>query len=222
MGVATQGLDGLPSVSYDFSQSHVGDRGVVCVLHAIAMDPRCSALSLRSCGLRSSSGGCIAAFAELHPRIAFLDLSHNCFSFESGELLLEALNRRSRRNTSEVPTGLPSAPPHQPDSPRHLGQKLPRVVVDVGGTALAWDRGGFTVGPPSGNMWAGLSDSRARFAPSEYEKLRGRLDESCKFGYDRYDRSPSPMPELQVPWRACGDAQNNMASFLPQLAPVPS
>merc|ERR1712151_63701 len=100
---------------------------------------------------------------------------------------------RSRRNTSEAAEGV-----FNPTS----GQKFPRIHVDVGGTALAWD-------------------SRARFAPSEYEKLRGRLDESCKFGYDRYDRSPSPMPELQVPWRACGDAQNNMGSFLPQLAPVP-
>merc|ERR1712183_375037 len=140
--------------------AHMGDRGVVCVLHALATDERCAAVSLRACGLRSSSALAIATFAELHPRLCYMDLSHNSFSFEAGEAFLEALTRRSRGNSKDVDAedGAHTLPP---------AKKPPRVILDIGGTALAWDRGGFTVGPPSGNMWAGLNDSRARFAPSE-------------------------------------------------------
>lgn len=180
---------------------------VVCALHALATDDRCTSVSLRACGLRSSSAGTIAAFAELHPRVCFLDLSQNSFSFEAGEVLLEALTRRSR-GSSETSSGVQTSP---------SWKKLPKVIVDVGGTALAWDRGGFTVGPPSGNMWAGLNDSRARFAPSEYEKLRGRLDDCCKI---QYDRPSSPRPDLQVPWRTASDAQNKAGPLLPQIASV--
>merc|ERR1711957_550662 len=125
----------------------------------------------------------------------------NSFSFEAGEVFLEALQKRSRGNSN----GVDGSPP---------AKKPPRVMVDIGGTALAWDRGGFTVGPPSGNMWAGLNDSRARFAPSEYEKLRGELDESCKIQY-------SPRGNSNVPWKpfgpqiGAGGAQQKAGSFLP-------
>merc|ERR1712008_588858 len=51
-----------------------------------------------------------------------------------------------------------------------------------GSTGLAWGHGGLTVAPPAGNLWA-WGDSRARFAPSGYEALRTRLEETNRITY---------------------------------------
>merc|ERR1711862_416262 len=48
------------------------------------------------------------------------------------------------------------------------------------GTWFDWDRtdGHRTIGPPCGNIWVGLKDSRAKLAPSNWVKLRDDLEKT--------------------------------------------
>mmetsp|Transcript_133017 Transcript_133017/g.284330 ORF Transcript_133017/g.284330 Transcript_133017/m.284330 type:complete len:785 (+) Transcript_133017:73-2427(+) len=193
------GQDGEAAVTYDFGDAYLGDRGVVSALHAIAWDTSCRTLSLRACGLRHLSAPAVAAFLELHPKLSHVDLSQNSFSFEAGELIVDALTRRSRDNslTSE-PGGPAPLVVKSKTSPAKLAllPDLPRlkgVTVDIGGTWLSWDRGGPTSGTPCGTYWAGHGDMRSCFAPSGYERLRGKLDRTKRVQYtDARSRTPSP------------------------------
>eukprot|EP00927_Polykrikos_kofoidii_P033131 TRINITY_DN28042_c0_g1_i1.p1 TRINITY_DN28042_c0_g1~~TRINITY_DN28042_c0_g1_i1.p1 ORF type:complete len:923 (+),score=141.05 TRINITY_DN28042_c0_g1_i1:53-2821(+) len=221
---------------FDFEGSFVGDRGVVCLLHALAFDPMCCEVSFRDCGLRGASAPSVAAFLELHPQLRHLDLSQNNISFEAGKLLLDALNRRSRGRTidfSRSPTvqeetagktdrlvakvgivggcinrsvdcdDVEQQNPSISSIPRFL-PKLRDITVYLGETPLAWDRGGYTVGPPCGTIWTnakGAEDAKLHPAPSAYEKLRGRLDGSNQVRYDSSPSSmsaPSPLRENEV------------------------
>merc|ERR1719412_3114093 len=71
------GLDGKPSSTYDFGMAHLGDRGVVCALHALARDPRCAVVSFRECNLHANAAPVMAVFLELHPRLTHADLADN-------------------------------------------------------------------------------------------------------------------------------------------------
>jgi len=174
------GKEGLPEVSYDFSTAHLGDRGAFCVLYALAHDPYCVEVSVRACGLRGPSAVPMAAFLEMHPCLRHADLAENLFSYESGTVILEALTGRSKGRS-----------PEGWNSPQGW-RKLPAVTVDLSGTALAWDRGGLTCGPPSGNLWAGHGERNAKFAPAGYEKLRSKLDGTKKIQMGTRSRTPSP------------------------------
>jgi len=171
--------DGQVQALYDFGMAHLGDRGVACVLHALALDQLCTAVSLRACSLRAPSSASIAVFLELHPRLRHLDLSQNGFSYEAGELILDALQKRSNSSSPAFTKG-------QPD-------KLQPTTVHLGSTGLAWGHGGLTVAPPAGNLWA-LGDSRARFAPSSYEALRSRLEETNRITYNNSTGTRTPSP----------------------------
>jgi len=190
---ATKWLD---KVSYDFANAHLGDRGVLCVLRALAEDSRCNTICFRGCGLSGASAPAVAVFLELHPMLQHADLSHNSFSHEAGEHLLSALLRRLRGWTPSELTGTSVFPEWNQGSLAvdAVLPRLPGVTVDLGGTALAWDRGGLTVGPPCGVMWAGHGVSRTRFAPSGYEKLRGRLDGTQRIVYEGHPHSRSQSP----------------------------
>mmetsp|Transcript_77511 Transcript_77511/g.250909 ORF Transcript_77511/g.250909 Transcript_77511/m.250909 type:complete len:959 (+) Transcript_77511:177-3053(+) len=210
----SSGADGLFETAYDFSMCHIGDRGAVCLLHALAYDAQCVSVSLASCGLRRACALTLGAFIELHPRLNNLDLQQNNLSFDSGESFLASLQHRlnssreqSLRNSSreqalriavQPSLGSSTMMKHQfttkrqftnsPRPPEHRGLR-----VNLGGTPLAWDRSGCTVGPPAGSLWAGKGETSARLAPSRYEALRQALDETARFTYARSDsRSPSP------------------------------
>lgn len=172
--------EGAPDTSYDFVRAHLGDRGVVCVLSALAHDPRCASVSLAECGLTGASAPVVACFLEYHPRVRECSLSKNGFSFEAGEVLLSALTRREQRG-------------------------LEKVSVDLGGTFLAWGRDGQTVGPPCGSLWAtgAGSATAAKFAPSSYETLRSKLDGTHRVTYG--SRSPSPSKREGAGGRAEAD-----------------
>merc|ERR1712046_502459 len=136
-------------VSYDFTNAHLGDKGVICVLQALVDDWRCVKLSLRGCNLKSGSAQAVAAFLELQPHLTHADLSENFFSYEAGKEILEALVRRScGKSTDGLMVGL------EGDKTGNALPRLGKVTVDLGRTALAWDRGGVTVGPPCGTKWA--------------------------------------------------------------------
>lgn len=211
--------DGI-EIGYNFENAHLGDRGGVCLLNALALDPRISSLSLRSCCLRGGCGPVIALFIELHPKLREIDLSRNSLSYEFGELLLEALDRRAHsRRTKSKHKGISAArtavlapadvsPPSKANAPlprsdskmpvSRAASKMPptvdasvlrspskatgvvsmgEVTINLEGTWFSWDRAeGYTVSPPCGTLWAGLSDNRSKLAPSGYEKLRKRLD----------------------------------------------
>lgn len=168
-----KGADGKPQSYYDFANANLGDRGVVCVLYALAKDLSCAVLSLQSCGLRGGSLSAIATFLELHPRLMHLNLSKNNFSYDAGEALLTVLKRVNHRHGAEggsvVLGGTSNAGTQAP-----LVQR--KVTLDLAGTGLAWGRGGPTVGPPEGLLWADAGSHGSRFAPSSYEHLRARLD----------------------------------------------
>jgi len=188
-------------VEYDFSMSHIGDRGVVCVLHALAHDPYCKAISFMGCGLRRASALPISVFIELHPAVCHLNLSQNNLSYDTGECLLHGLRKRAERvlRASQVPIGgqlRPQSPSEKPTSARrssqasaHAHMALSEVTVNLGGTALAWDRTGTPmVGPPAGSLWSTQGSSRA---PFRHERLRSKLDETQGVVYSR-SRTPSP------------------------------
>lgn len=184
------GDDSFFDTAYDFGACHLGDRGLVCLLHALAHDERCFSVSFASCTLRRASSPSLSVFMEFHPRLRFMDLQQNNLSFDCGEIILEALQRRaaSSRENSKVTTqgagrySMTTVVPQQP-----------QLKVNLGGTPLAWDRAGFTVGPPAGSLWAGTGANRGRLAPSSYEKLRVALDGTQRVSYQRSDsRSPSP------------------------------
>jgi len=251
---------------YDFSGSNVGDRGVVCLLLALAHDPHCREVSLHACGLRGASSASVATFVELSHRLERLDLSKNDLSFEAGGLILEALEMRIRRqNIIDNPRLRGNAAAREdsaaalmwwmaraglgnysedllvsgyddmrlvrdieadvmqdlisdlamPDEDAVLFRKAVKQVqdpaalvkrarspkgrcnqlaVDLGETPLAWGRGGATVGPPCGTLWASAvgrsSSTKRRQAPSDYEKLRGRLDRTQHVMYDGRDHEP--------------------------------
>jgi len=202
----SSGVDGLFETAYDFSMCHIGDRGAVCLLHALAYDAHCVSVSLASCGLRRACALILGAFIELHPRLNNLDLQQNNLSFDSGESFLASLQHRlnsSREQSLRIAVQQPSLgsptmmkqlfttkrqSTNSPRPPEHRGLR-----VNLGGTPLAWDRSGCTVGPPAGSLWAGKGETSARLAPSRYEALRQALDETARFTYARSDsRSPSP------------------------------
>eukprot|EP00428_Durinskia_dybowskii_P026913 CAMPEP_0170247306 /NCGR_PEP_ID=MMETSP0116_2-20130129/23441_1 /TAXON_ID=400756 /ORGANISM="Durinskia baltica, Strain CSIRO CS-38" /LENGTH=921 /DNA_ID=CAMNT_0010498185 /DNA_START=138 /DNA_END=2900 /DNA_ORIENTATION=+ len=184
------GVDGELDSTYDFSTSHLGDRGAISLLHALAADPYCARVSLASCGLRRASAPSLAVFLELHQRLRDLDLSDNSLSFEAGEAILEGLNRRTvvRRKGSEA---MVSSSVRKSFMER---RKRASLIINLIATPLAWDKSsGFTVGPPSGSLWASEGLRTARFAPSGYERLRCELDGSRKIVYvSTASRSPSP------------------------------
>eukprot|EP00928_Gymnodinium_smaydae_P040530 TRINITY_DN27476_c0_g1_i2.p1 TRINITY_DN27476_c0_g1~~TRINITY_DN27476_c0_g1_i2.p1 ORF type:complete len:756 (+),score=121.07 TRINITY_DN27476_c0_g1_i2:58-2268(+) len=154
---------------YDFTDAHVGDRGIICLLLSLSHDPYCCGLSLQSCGLRGASAVYVACFLELHPRLSYFNLSNNSFSFDAGELILEALTRRSRGQSFDtVYKGLLSRTKTE--------VKLRELCVNLAGTPLAWDHGGMTVGPPCGTLWAGNSERYGNTAPSGYRKLQELLE----------------------------------------------
>mmetsp|Transcript_93507 Transcript_93507/g.242038 ORF Transcript_93507/g.242038 Transcript_93507/m.242038 type:complete len:972 (+) Transcript_93507:56-2971(+) len=186
------GCRSSPANGYDFSTCHLGDRGAICVLHALAHDPRCSSLSLAACGLRRASAPSIGVFIEMHPGLSHLDLSQNNLSYDSGESLLEGLRKRAgdEKPTAEAATDMRGS---RRLTTKEVFQARAAVSVNLGGTALAWDRAGLTVGPPAGSLWTSHGFRSARFAPSGYEKLRGQLDETQRVVYERpRSRTPSP------------------------------
>lgn len=204
---------------YDFGHAHLGDRGVACVLHALLVDPRQEDVSLQACALHGACASVIAAFLELHPRLRHVDLSDNYFSYEAGELLLEALTRRSRGQSVDMSA---SGADGKMETAKVL-PKLQEVTVDLGGTALAWGRGGITVGPPSGNLWAG----HGRYAPSSYEHLRCELDKTHKVQYSpahsprhksafQAHCSRRPSPRAVTP-RSKGNTLRDFGNLLPKL-----
>lgn len=169
----------------------------------LAHDHRIVSLSLRGCCLRGGSASNIAAFIELHPRLRHIDLSNNNLSYEFGEMLLEALDRRdvarkeqeeqqkrsksvastSIRNSRNVPqqhvhltrtaSSLGGGPRQSADSKKPM---LQDVYVNLEDTWFTWDSScGRTVGPPSGNLWAAQKDCRTRLAPEGYDSLRDKL-----------------------------------------------
>lgn len=178
---------GPRSVFYDFGGAHVGDRGVVCVLQALAEDAGCSRVSLRACGLHGASAPVLSAFLELHCGLRHMDLSSNGISFEAGEMILESLQRRSRGNSF---VGGDWFSPAKPASFR-----LPEATVDLGFTFLDPVHGP-TAGPPCGSYWADSSGNRLRgrlhVAPDDYERLGEQLDGTSKVQYGGTPRSRSP------------------------------
>eukprot|EP00929_Paragymnodinium_shiwhaense_P040304 TRINITY_DN21058_c0_g2_i1.p1 TRINITY_DN21058_c0_g2~~TRINITY_DN21058_c0_g2_i1.p1 ORF type:complete len:988 (-),score=221.19 TRINITY_DN21058_c0_g2_i1:144-3107(-) len=171
---------------YDFTAANIGDRGVVCLLCALALDPFCAELSLRACGLRGATVGALCNFIELHPRLRVLDLAHNSFSLEAGEQLLKALNLRAEGLDVET------SPPTEKELPR-----LVELSVDLGGTCLDWGAGG----PPCGTIWADEKNFRGdRLAPAAYERLRKELDETkhVKY-YGRVRSDPTKDPSSAAP-----------------------
>lgn len=195
------GSDGFLEVIYNFENAHLGDRGGVCLLHALAHDPRIVSLSLRGGCLRGGSASTIATFIELHPKLREIDLSNNNLSYEFGELLLEALDKRDdamhlqqQRRSKSIPYVSPQSrtPSLSKRSRTCAGQtgtetkniRLHEVSVNLEGTWFTWaSSSGRTVGPPCGNLWAGLQDTRAKLAPSGYEDLRERLDQTNLIKY---------------------------------------
>jgi len=81
---------------YDFSGAHLGDRGVVPVLLALAQDPRLGRVRLSNCALRGASAAVLADFVRDTPMLKSVDLSGNCLSLEAGTLLAGALEERQR------------------------------------------------------------------------------------------------------------------------------
>merc|ERR1712217_27506 len=140
-------------------------------------------ISLRSCGLRGGSAPTLAVFIESHPKLRHIDLSRNSLSYSAGELLLEALQRRadasSGKQISRRQTFMECRPLHD-------------ITIDLGGTWFNWDRTDryMTVGPPCGNIWAGLKDSRAKLAPSSWIQLRENLEKTNSV---RYSQSSLPV-----------------------------
>jgi len=94
---AQKGLNDQPpdETHYCFDNAHIGDRGCACILIALAADPRVSSVSFHGCCLRGGSSASLAAFIELHPHLKEIDLSNNHLSYEFGEQLLQALEKRS-------------------------------------------------------------------------------------------------------------------------------
>lgn len=175
-----------PENGYDFSSCHLGDRGAICVLHALAHDPRCGSLSLAVCGLRRASTPAIGVFIELHPGLSHLDLSQNNLSYDSGESLLEALRKRAGGEKSAAEAAAEKRGGRWQASKEPF-QAHASLSVNLGGTALAWDR------PPAGSLWTSHGFRSTRFAPSGYEKLRGQLEETQRVVYERpHSRTPSP------------------------------
>lgn len=185
-----QGDDG-PEVSYSFGNAHVGDSGCVCLLQALALDPRLVSLSLRGCCLRGGSGPVLAVFIEMHSGLRDIDLSRNSLSYEFGELLLEALHQRSlqapkikvasARRTGgprgSIMGGIMPSAPVGPDATRN------EISVNLEGWFTGDVTDGYAVGPPCGNLWAGVADNRSKLGPTGYDKLRNRLNntEEVKF-----------------------------------------
>jgi hypothetical protein len=196
---------------YDFTDANVGDRGVFCVLFCLTFDPYCAEVSLKCCGLREPSSHLLASFIELHPRIRQLDLSQNNLSFEAGQTILNALYARSRRGSID-----PASVVHEGAattatvSAALLAYVVPRpLALDLGGTALAWGRGGPTVGPPCGTLWA-KDTHKTRLAPSVYEDLRQCLDETKHVQYvGSSPRSRSTSPVYSPPTSPCSGGRRN-------------
>lgn len=120
-------VDGVPeAVSYDFAGVPVCDGAIICILQALARDPRCARVSLRACQLTSVSAPLLAAFLEMHPGIRHVDLARNDFSPKAVRTILEGLARRSQglSLTGRLSQGVPETVP-----------KLPGATVDVDGAA---------------------------------------------------------------------------------------
>jgi hypothetical protein len=176
------GDDGV-EISYDFENAHIGDRGCACLLHALALDRRIVNVSLRSCCLRGGAGPVLGVFIEMHARLRSIDLSRNSLSFQFGELLLEAFERREMKTEFQV---------RFVDAGHAAGvgdhSEYGPVDVNMEGTWFGWDRcSGHTVGPPCGNLWAGLSDDRAKLTPVGYDSLRSRLDSTGLINFKSKD-----------------------------------
>jgi len=206
--VPVLGADGV-EISYNFENAHLGDRGGVCLLHALALDLRLVSLCLRGCCLRGGCGPVLAVFIEMHPKLRDIDLSLNSLSFEFGELLLDALDRRARimptlpRNKIAVqaPMQTTKAPGSRCSvtSPVMVQSLTPTrapnfdVNVNLEGTWFTWDyTAGHTVGPPCGTLWAGLKDNRSKLTPSGYEKLRDKLEKTQLIQYHPITEKPEP------------------------------
>lgn len=146
--------------TYDFTGAHLGDRGVICVLMALARDVCCTNVSLEKCGLHNACAPLLAEFLKVHPSLVQVDLSSNGFSFHAGQLLLRALGKRER--------------------PRGSLHDLAsfQVCVNLGETALT--KPDFSMGTPCGVLWG----RHGRFAPSEYGKLIEDLKDTHRVRYD--------------------------------------
>jgi len=169
------------SRAYDFSHSHVGDRGVRCILYALAVDPYCTEVSLRACGLRQAGAELVSCFVELNPYLGSIDLSENDLSFQAGEVILSALQKRPKVLTELSQSFELLGNLKQAEALRAAVD----VQINLGSTALAWDHSGglTTSGPPSGMIWSRQQRGRAPLAPSSYEKLRGQLDGTHQVTY---------------------------------------
>jgi len=152
------------TTAYDFSGAHLGDRGAICVLLAMARDVSCSNLSLHKCALHNASAPLIAEFLKLHPSLVQIDLSSNAFSFHAGQLFLQALGKRER------PRG----------SLHDLAAAT--VCVNLGDTALS-TKVQHTSTAPCGILWG----KHGRLAPSEYGKLIDELKDTRRVRYDHID-----------------------------------
>eukprot|EP00746_Dinoflagellata_sp_MGD_P064846 gnl/MRDRNA2_/MRDRNA2_27038_c0_seq1.p1 gnl/MRDRNA2_/MRDRNA2_27038_c0~~gnl/MRDRNA2_/MRDRNA2_27038_c0_seq1.p1 ORF type:complete len:421 (+),score=95.55 gnl/MRDRNA2_/MRDRNA2_27038_c0_seq1:179-1264(+) len=161
--------------TYDFRGAHIGDRGVICVLLALAHDVCCSNLSLEKCALHNASAPLIAEFLKLHPSLVQVDLFSNGFSFHAGQLFLRALAKRER------PRG----------SLHDLAAAT--VCVNLGETALSTNA---ATGAPCGVLWS----KHGRFAPSEYGKLIDELKGTHRVRYDHvieFGEVPAPPTSAQ-------------------------
>lgn len=116
-------VDATPeAVSYNFTGIHVCERALVCILQALAQDPRCARISLRACQLNSISAPLLSVFLEMHPGLRHADLSRNEFCSRATESMLGGLSRRSRglTLTGRLSQGVPETVP-----------KLSGVTVDL-------------------------------------------------------------------------------------------
>jgi len=164
--------------------ANIGDRGLVCLLSALALDPFCAEISLRSCGLRGATVGAIACFIRLHPRLRVLDLADNQFSLEAGDQLLDALNARAEGPRAELLSTLPAVP--RRDTPFLDAPQLAELNVDLGGTCLDWG----AKGPPCGTIWGAGAESHKgvgvdyrTLGPEAYDRVRSKLGETRHVKY---------------------------------------
>jgi hypothetical protein len=227
-------------IQYDFQNAHLGDRGGSCLLIALALDPRLSSLSLRNCSLRSGSGPVICTFIEMHPKLERIDLSHNSLSFQFGENLLEALDKRKSRHSSREKdrsqldrrqkTSLFSRVDSEltgikrrvsSTSIATMSQMRPPpvkdIMVNLESTWFTWNcTRGFVCGAPCGNLWAGSNDARQKLSPSGLEELRSKLEDSERihFGIPPGD---CMLPRVSPATDPTADFNSPVATVLSQI-----
>lgn len=169
------------------------------------------------CGLRRASALPVSVFIELHPFVCHVNLSQNNLSYESGECLLEGLRKRAtvqwgetRRQAVGGRSSLGGRSSPSAGNRRKIGVQSTsgEVTVNLGGTALAWDR---TTGPPPGSLLSG----RAGTTAPPHERLRQELEETHGVVIAG-SRSPSPdVPSPRVSARQQPPQRGGAAAAAP-------